>query len=249
MGSDHYHPEFGWLAPTSRFRRELRVGFLSMLFGLSMGAIAVGALSVGGRDARTHSASPVGTRDVVAPSITTEAPPNGSSYNREPASINIDQTRTNNEVRTRDPIKPDTASTQPGNARRASGRGGVGSPAANDGPPIARVPLGRAESSIGTLQAGGRSSVAAQQSVGAERTTPPTLRQDLATMDRPNSNATSHNKRKTATSQPQRPEAAEDYRRIMADRTSDVDDSRTRVGRAPIPNSSSSPLGFWDWSR
>jgi hypothetical protein len=247
MGSDlYYHPEFGWLAPTSRFRRELRVGFLSMLFGLSMGAIAVGALSVGGRDAGTHSASPVGTRDVVAPSITTEAAPNGSGYNRDAASINIDQTRTNNEVSARDTIKPDTASTQP--ARRASGRGGVGSPAANDGPAISRVPLGPAEPSISILQTGGRSSVAAQQSVAPERTTPPTFQQDLATMDR---NAKSHNKKpqKTVTSQPQRPEAAEDYRRITADRTSDVDGSRTRAGRAPIRDSSSSPLGFWDWSR
>ena len=235
MGSDHYfHPEFGWLAPTSRFRRELRVGFFSMLFGMSIGAIAVGALSAGSRDAGTNSVSPVATRGVVAPLITTEALPSGSGNKRpEAVSINIDQTRTKNEVSTRDPIKPVTASTQPGNsdgrnaktacdgnkfaclenARRAGGRGGAGTPAANDGPLIARVPLGRAEPSIGTLQAGGRSSVAGQQSVAPERATQPALPQDLATMDRPNSNA------------------------------------KSRVGRADVRDSSSSPLRFWDWSR
>jgi hypothetical protein len=175
----------------------------------------------------------VATRGVVAPSITTEASPNGAGNKRPGAgSINIDQTRINNEVSTSDPIKPVTASTQPGNsdrknaktacdgnkfgclenARRASGRAGVASPAANDGPAIARVPLGRAEASTG-IQGSGRSDVAAQGSLAPERTTPPALRQDWATKDRPNSNAIS------------------------------------RVGRADARDSSSSPLGFWDWSR
>jgi len=235
MGSDHYfHPEFGWLAPASRLRRELRVGFFSMLFGLSIGAVAVGALSVGSRDAGTNSVSPVASRGVVAPLITTEALPTSGSGNKRPeaAGIIIDQARTKNEGSTRDAIKPDTASTQAGNsgrknaktacdvnksgclenARRASVRGGVGSPAANDGPAIARVPLGRAEASTG-IQGSGRSDVAAQVSLAPERTKPPALQQDLATKDRSNSKAMS------------------------------------RVGRADVRDSSSSPLGFWDWSR
>jgi len=232
MGSDHYfHPEFGWLAPTSRFRRELRVGFFSMLFGMSVGAIAVGALSIGSRDAGTNSVSPVAIRGVVAPSIITGASPNGSgNKGREAASTNIDQTRTNKEVSTSDPIKPVTTSTHLGtssrenakaacdgnksgcleDARRASGQGGMRSPAENNGPAIARVPLGRAEASTGVLQGSGRSNVAAQGSQAPERTTPPALQQDLATT---NSNA------------------------------------RSRVGRADVRDSSSSPLGFWDWSR
>jgi hypothetical protein len=235
MGSDHYfHPEFGWLAPTSRLRRELRVGLFSMLFGMSIGAIAVSALSVGSRDAGTNSVSPVAIRGVVAPSITTEASPNGSgNKRREAASTNIDQTRTNKEVSTSDSIKPVTASAHLGtsspknaktvcdgnksgcleDARRASGQGGVRSPAENNGPAIARVPLGRAEASTGVLQGSGRSDVAAQGSLAPERTTPPTLQQDLATKDRPNSKAMS------------------------------------RVGRADVRDSSSSSLGFWDWSR
>ena len=42
MRSDHYiHPEFGYLAPTGRFRRELKVGLLSVLFGMATGVAAV----------------------------------------------------------------------------------------------------------------------------------------------------------------------------------------------------------------
>jgi hypothetical protein len=33
MHSEHYpHPEFGWLSPTARLRRELRTAFFSALF-------------------------------------------------------------------------------------------------------------------------------------------------------------------------------------------------------------------------
>jgi hypothetical protein len=43
---DRYvHPEFGLLSPTPRLRRELRVAFFSLLFGIGIGAAAVIALS------------------------------------------------------------------------------------------------------------------------------------------------------------------------------------------------------------
>ena len=51
MRSEHYvHPEFGCFAPAPRLRRELRVGLLSMLFGMGLGVAAVTALSSGSRD-------------------------------------------------------------------------------------------------------------------------------------------------------------------------------------------------------
>jgi hypothetical protein len=47
MRSDHYvHPEFGLLSPRPRLRRELRIVFFSVLFGIAIGAAAVIALSV-----------------------------------------------------------------------------------------------------------------------------------------------------------------------------------------------------------
>ena len=46
MRSDGYvHPEFGLLSPTPRLRRELRMVFFSVLFGIGIGASAVIALS------------------------------------------------------------------------------------------------------------------------------------------------------------------------------------------------------------
>ena len=42
MHSERYaHPEFGFLSPTPRLRRELRTAFLSLLFGIGIGAAAV----------------------------------------------------------------------------------------------------------------------------------------------------------------------------------------------------------------
>ena len=46
MRSDRYvHPEFGWLSPTPRLRRELRMAFFSVILGIVIGAAAVIALS------------------------------------------------------------------------------------------------------------------------------------------------------------------------------------------------------------
>jgi hypothetical protein len=42
MRLDHYaHPEFGWLSPTPRLRRDFRRAFLSLLVGIGMGAAAM----------------------------------------------------------------------------------------------------------------------------------------------------------------------------------------------------------------
>ena len=66
MRSDHYlHPEFGFLVPTGRLRRELRVGLLSMLFGVGMGMAAVTALSIGSRDHQQGSARSAGAGGAV----------------------------------------------------------------------------------------------------------------------------------------------------------------------------------------
>jgi hypothetical protein len=55
----YFHPEFGCLAPTSRFRREVRLGFLSLLFGIGIGVAAVTALSTATRDRDRGSVSAV----------------------------------------------------------------------------------------------------------------------------------------------------------------------------------------------
>jgi hypothetical protein len=42
--SDYIHPEFGYFCPMPRFRRDLRLGFLAFGFGAGFGAVAVVAL-------------------------------------------------------------------------------------------------------------------------------------------------------------------------------------------------------------
>jgi hypothetical protein len=41
----YVHPEFGFLSPTPRLRRDLRTALLSLLFGIGIGATAMIALS------------------------------------------------------------------------------------------------------------------------------------------------------------------------------------------------------------
>ena len=83
MHSDRYlHPEFGWLAPTGRLRRELRVAFFSMLFGLGIGVLAVSAISVGGRALDSRSVSPLVTRDAVAAHSVPPQAAGGEDYER-----------------------------------------------------------------------------------------------------------------------------------------------------------------------
>ena len=51
MAWDQYvHPEFGFFCPTPRLRRELRIAFVSVLFGAFGGALGVVALNVGHRN-------------------------------------------------------------------------------------------------------------------------------------------------------------------------------------------------------
>jgi hypothetical protein len=63
MHSDRYvHPEFGLLSPTPRLRRELRMAFFSLLFGIGIGAAAVIALS-GNNTADEHG---MGSASVIS---------------------------------------------------------------------------------------------------------------------------------------------------------------------------------------
>jgi hypothetical protein len=60
MHSDHYvHPEFGLLAPTSRLKRELRIGFFSLLLGIAIGVVALNSMRPVERSEDGLVASPV----------------------------------------------------------------------------------------------------------------------------------------------------------------------------------------------
>src|SRR6266487_2627727 len=70
MHSERYvHPEFGFLSPTPRLRRDLRTAFLSLLFGIGIGAAAVIALSGNNNGDDTQ-----GPHGVSSASVTSEEP-------------------------------------------------------------------------------------------------------------------------------------------------------------------------------
>jgi hypothetical protein len=70
MHSERYvHPEFGFLSPTPRLRRDLRRALLSLLFGIGIGATAVIALSGNNKGDDTQ-----GGHGVSSVSVTSEEP-------------------------------------------------------------------------------------------------------------------------------------------------------------------------------
>jgi hypothetical protein len=70
MHSERYvHPEFGFLSPTPRLRRDLRTALLSLLFGIGIGATAMIALSRNNNGDDTQ-----GGHGVSSVSVTSEEP-------------------------------------------------------------------------------------------------------------------------------------------------------------------------------
>jgi hypothetical protein len=132
MRSDHYlHPELGFLAPTARLRRELRVGLLSMLFGVGIGVVAVTALSLGSRDQDHVSAYSAGTSGTVGTASGAARQDGGSDRRGGAASTDPNET---------------TKAATVGAGRRAL------SPT-HDSPAIARLPLGHSDTAgSGTIK-------------------------------------------------------------------------------------------------
>ena len=125
MHSDYYaHPEFGFLSPTPRLRRELRTAFFSVLFGIGIGAAAMIALSGNNSsdDAPLHTSKPDGS-----------TPEANSENHKTNATTTCD---VNNSACL--------------NVPSAAGKPrGMPMPAANDALAIGRAPLGRPDASAG----------------------------------------------------------------------------------------------------
>jgi hypothetical protein len=279
MHLDRYiHPEFGCLAPTPRLRRELRIAVFSMLFGLGIGVVAVVAVyavNVGGRAPDSRSVSPVVAHDAVAAhSVPSQVPAGGEDHKRlEAVRISADR-GTTQEV---DASKPNASAGDIGNAdrnaktvceennlaclnevRSVAKPRGVAPRAANDGPPIARLPLGRSDASAGAritpraplVQGLPAPLVQGLPKLSPEGTTARTFQQDAAA-DRPNS--TSQPRKKPQKSARQNPRRLGDGYHSREDRGNDwtrrdEGNRAVRLGRAYARDSSPSPKGFWAWS-
>jgi hypothetical protein len=264
MHSDRYlHPEFGWLAPTPRLRRELRVGFFSMLFGLGIGVLAVSAVSVGSRALDSRSAPPVMTRDAVA----AHSVPPQAAGDEDHERLEADGGPTEKEV---DVSKPNASPSNIGNAdrnaktvcaennlaclnemRSVAKPRGVVSAAANDHP-LARLPLGRSDAAAGARIMPRAPLAQGSPKLSPEDTTARTFPQDEAA-DRSNSSYQPRKKPQKARVRTAghwgHPTANRSREARGADWTRRDEGSRAvRLGRAYVRDSSPSPKGFWAWS-
>jgi len=161
MRSEHYlHPEFGCFAPGTRLRREVRVAVWSMLFGLGIGTVAMIALGAG-----THTANDgPATRTIVTTAVPAPPPQLEARGEAAPNSKNPESTNTDGSAR---PSGHEAEATNPGAPSSESASSLAGRPeeakcgsgnssctpqpsrslrlrAANEGPELARVALGRA---------------------------------------------------------------------------------------------------------
>jgi hypothetical protein len=82
----YVHPEFGFLSPTPRLRRELRTAFFSVLFGIAIDAAAVIALS--GNNNADHAQV---SRGVGSASVISEQPTEAVSGYTSPQAAEIEK--------------------------------------------------------------------------------------------------------------------------------------------------------------
>jgi hypothetical protein len=238
MRSGRYiHPEFGYLAPTGRFRRELKVGLLSTLFGVGIGVAAVTALS---RDHRGAASGPA-TSSAVAAAPSSGLDSGGSDGNI--AATNLQATGSSTK-KVNQPIKANPQDLSRGGANssgdvkqacqdgdRSCSRVSLARPRrgsvfpTNDPPATARLSLGRSDASSETVQAESQITGLPQagvESVGAETTPLPR-----------------HKPSKIARNQNYPQRKLDDHLRVEPGNISGRTTSATRPA---------SPRGFWAWS-
>jgi hypothetical protein len=257
MRSDHYlHPEFGWLSPTPRLRRELRTAFFSVLFGIGIGAAAIIALNGNNTD---DAPVPRGVNSGAAAASAIMEPPDAV-----PGHNSLQAARVEDQVNRGQVSKPDESSADANSKNRkinatttcegneaaclniplpAAKPRGMRMRAANDAVTIARIPLGRSDASPGITSAG----PSAPSERAPERSTVgPSQRRnaDDAAADRPDSN------RQTARSknrpQQETPNHREGHAAFWNRRG--YDRPVGELGRADAHDRSYGLKGFWAWS-
>jgi hypothetical protein len=241
MHSDRYvHPEFGFLSPTPRLRRELRMAFFSVLFGIAIGAAAVFALR-GNKTADDGRVSGVSSASVISEQATEAALSNEvkdhAIKSDEPkAQVNSKNDKPN-ATTTCEGTNPSCGTTPPHASRPREMR----KPAATDALAIGRAPLGRpsAPAEMPLVAPSESSERAIEQSTAG-------LSEEAAAHPGSSDRLVDKKPHKSARSRPR--ERAANYR----------DDSRIGRGyyrpageldRAYALDRSYGPKGFWDWSR
>jgi hypothetical protein len=263
------HPEFGYFCPTPRLRRELRIAFVSILFGAIGGAAAVVALVASHRNADPATVASVVTANTAkaVPPSNGEATPTGApSHNGLQAGPKTNPVLTAiNEV-----AKGDTApAAEQTNAAKTACEDDASSMSgpcladkprrvratATGGPDVARLPLGRTAAPSDAVLANPADGMAEKLQSSAQdnaaAATPPSSenQQDPAHA----SGAPAKKTQTIARSQNrQRNEQGADSRTDRADPWVGRVDTNNRSGRPGHVNAregSYARQGFWDWSR
>jgi hypothetical protein len=258
MHLDRYvHPEFGLLSPTPRLRRELRMAFFSVLFGIGIGAAAVIAIS-GNNNADDARVS----QGASSAPVISEQPTEGHTSPQAAAS--------ENEINKAQTSKPDGSTADATNNARTTCEGnnsscrkapppadkprGVHMPAANDALAVGRAPLGRREAPLGTTPAAAPSPSAALSPSSEERVREHSTadHSEDSTGDPPESKRLMLKKPPKTARNPHRPrQDAPTYREDRAPSWIGRGYERPvgELGRAYSLDRSFGQKGFWDWSR
>jgi hypothetical protein len=247
MLSDRYiHPEFGCLAPTSRFRRDLRIGLTSLAIGLVSGVVAVVALTAHMRDPEDLARSDARSAAALAGDASPARAGRGghSVANAAAEGAHSEELAARNETNTTAWSAPPTdKSGSPETAKPPD----VPKPAvmrSSNAPAIARLPIGRSQA-LGDLNGSGAQP---RKDLGtAARDATMTDQQDQAALQH-GETATGRSSatlppRKKAERTARRKNPAPDLYRSRDD-SADV----ARASRAYARETTPIPRGFWAWS-
>jgi hypothetical protein len=239
MHSERYvHPEFGFLSPTPRLRRDLRTAFLSLLFGIGIGAAAVFALSGNNNGDDTR-----GPHGVSSASVTSEEPTETVlGYNSQQAAgmekrVNKDNTS-----------KPD------GNRKihATTTCEGNNSDCRNVPPPPGKPGGTQVPATVGTTlaitSAPSEAITSAPSEPASEHSTAD--RSEDRVGDPPQSNPLTHKESSETARNPRpRQQHAPNYREDRRAMSRGYDKPAGEPGRAYSLDRSFGQKGFWDWSR
>jgi hypothetical protein len=241
MHSDGYvHPEFGLLSPTPRLRRELRMAFFSLLFGIGIGVAAVIALN-GNNPVDEHgvgSASVI-NEDRIEPVLSYQSPP-AAGIEKE---LNKDHTgkpdRSTADANSENHKPKATTTCEDNNSSCGNKPRTKQTLAANEALAIGRAPLGRPAASAPIPAAPLESSERAQSTGG-----------EAAAADRLNSDRPMNKKlHKIVRS---RPTQSAPYRRDVRGASRIGRGYNRPAGELDRPyalDRSYGSRGFWDWAR
>ena len=238
MHSERYvHPEFGFLSPTARLRRDLRTAFLSLLFGIGIGAAAMIALSGNNNGDDTQ-----GPHGVSSASVTSEEPMDTVLGYNSPQAAGIEK-RVNKDHTS----KPD-GSTAEANSESRKTHATTRCEGNNSGCPNVPPPAGKPGGTQMPATLGTTLAINSAPSEPASEHSTADRSEDRAG-DPPQSNPLTHKESSKTARNPRPRQHAPNYREDHRAISRGYDKPVGEPGRAYSLDRSFGQKGFWDWSR